>query len=725
MASSGSFNTSAYSGRYLTFSWTQKSQDVANNKTTINWTLKGAGSATEWYKAGAFKLVIDNKTVYSSSTRIQLDNGTIVASGSYTFTHNSDGSKSFTASAEAGIYQQAVNCKGSGTFTLNTIPRASQPSCITWPEHTQNVGNFGDTISIHMNRKSDAFTHTVRYAFGSKSGTIATGVTTGTTWTIPNSFMDLLPAVTTGSGTIYVDTYNGSTLIGTKYCGFTATVGSSVKPSCTLTLEDVAGVDDTYGSPVQGLSKIKVTVNPTLAYSSPISSYSISIDGSQYTTATATTAALKNSGSSVVTVTVTDKRGRSGTASYTMNVQAYAPPNVSKLTVHRCNADGTENDQGDYVKALFSAKITALSNKNTAAYKLRYKKSTASSFTEVTFSDLAGVYTATDKSYIFAAEDGSSYDVEVVATDRHKTTTRATSASTAFSLLDFHPSGTGLRFGGVAEVQHAFQNDLSLIQTGNRYAFSTPGVSGQAGVVCMARIKVTAANADTPITFVFSRRQAEGNMTVHVRLSNSTATTSSVASVRYEGDNYGAYITSGGDALTWDLYVSKGSTYDTITLQDWWTSKTMEDRVEVTFPGGIVDAVPQPFWRAGPLISESILDCFFPVGFILMLYSQADPNTMYPGTTWERIENAFLWGCDKDGAIGLTGGAKTHTLTVNELPSHSHGSVYSGNAAGTKTHAWLASGGSSMAYGTVATGGGAAHNNMPPYVQVSIWRRTA
>jgi hypothetical protein len=241
----------------------------------------------------------------------------------------------------------------------------------------------------------------------------------------------------------------------------------------------------------------------------------------------------------------------------------------------------------------------------------------------------------------------------------------------------------------------------------------------------MARIRVTAANADTPITFVLSRRQAEGNMTVHVRLSNPTATTSSVASVRYEGANYGAYITSGGDALTWDLYVLKGSTYDTVTLQDWWTSKTMEDRVEVTFPGGIIDAVPTPFWRAGPLISESILDCFFPVGFILMLYSHADPNTMYPGTTWVRIENAFLWGVDESGVIGTTGGEKTHTLTVNELPSHNHGSVYSGNASGTKTHAWLASGGSSMAYGTVATGGGAAHNNMPPYVQVSIWRRTA
>ena len=726
MASSGSFNTEDYSGRYLTFSWTEKSQSVENNTTTINWTLKGAGGDSTWYMAGAFKLVIDSKTVYSSTTRIQLRNGTTVATGTYTFTHNGDGSRSFTASAEAGIYAYAVNCKGSGSFTLDTIPRASQPSCITWPDHTQNVGNFGDEISIHMNRKSDAFTHTVRYAFGSKSGTIATGVTTGTKWTIPNSLMDLIPNATSGSGTIYADTYNGSQLIGTKSCGFTAKVGSSVKPTCTLTLEDTTGVDDIYGSPVQGLSKIKAKINVSLAYSSPIQTYAIKIDGDQYSVSEATTGALRNAGDSLVSAIILDKRGRVGSTNYTMNVQAYSRPSVSELIVRRCDADGTENDQGLYVQVMFSAEITSLGGKNTAAYNLRYKKSTDDDTKWMTqdFSELANVYSVTDKTAIFAAAEGSSYDVEVTATDRHYTTVRTTSASTAFSLIDFHKSGNGLRFGGVSEKENTFQNDLSLNQTGNRYAFSTPGVAGQAGIVRMARIKVTAANADTPITFMFSRRQADGNMKVHVRLTNPTADTSAVGSVRYEGDNYGAFLTPGGDELTWDLYVSKASAYDTITLQDWWTSRTMESRVKVTFPGGIVDAVPTPFWRAGPLIAESILDCFFPVGFVLILYSHADPNAMYPGTTWERIENAFLWGVDENGSIGATGGEKTHKLTTDELPSHSHGSVYSGNVSGTKTHSWIASGGSNMAYGTVATGGGAAHNNMPPYVQVSIWRRT-
>ena len=738
MATSGSFNTSGYSASdgsiYLVFSWTRTKADIENNQSTISWTLKGGGTSSKWFRTGAISVVVDGETVYQQgSSTINLESGDTVASGTKVLTHNADGSRSFSASVSGGIYYYTGdNASGSQTFTLDAIPRASQPSCITWPNHTQNVGNFGDTIAVHMNRKSDAFTHTVRYAFGSSSGTCidaetgkaATAVGTGFQWKIPESFMNLIPNSLQGSGTLYVDTYKGSEKIGTKSCGFTATVGANVKPSVSFTLEDITGVDDIYGKPVQGLSKIKIKTTATPAYGSAIASYDISANGAKYSKAEATTGVLSASGSSPVTVTVKDKRGRTGSASYAMTVLAYTPPQVPLLSVHRCDANGTANDQGDHVEVLFSAQVSNMSDKNTAAHKLSYKKAGATSATVVNLSELANNFNVFNYSYIFAADATSSYDVELTVSDRHKTTTRATSASTAFSLLDFHPKGTGFRAGGVAEEEHTFQNDLSLHQTGNRYAFSTPGVANQAGVIRMAQIVVKAANADTPITFILSRRQAESTMTVHVRLSNPTATTSEVGSVRYEGSNYGAYLCRGGNELTWDLYVSKGSEWDTVTVQDWYTSKTMQDRVEVSFPGGLISAVPTPYWRAGPLIAESILDCFMPVGFILTLYSQADPNTMYPGTTWVRIENAFLWGIDSKGAVGLTGGEKTHTLTTAELPAHTHGSVYSGNASGTKTHAWLASGGSAMAYGTVSAGGGAAHNNMPPYVQVSIWRRT-
>ena len=130
MALSGSFNTSAYSNRYLTFSWTAK-QDIAKNTSTISWTLKGAGGASGYYKAAPFTVVIDGETVYYSETRIDLYNGTTVASGTKTITHNSDGSRSFKVDMSAAIYYFDVNVWNNTTFTLDTIPRQAHITSAT------------------------------------------------------------------------------------------------------------------------------------------------------------------------------------------------------------------------------------------------------------------------------------------------------------------------------------------------------------------------------------------------------------------------------------------------------------------------------------------------------------------------------------------------------------------------------------------------------------------
>ena len=121
----GSINSTAYNGRYITLSW-WAAQSISGNYSEIHWTLLGAGgSTTNWYEAGNFKVVIAGKTVYSSSGRINLYNGTKVAEGVEVVYHNTDGTKSFSASIEAGIYYVAVNCTGSGKWDLQDIPRAA------------------------------------------------------------------------------------------------------------------------------------------------------------------------------------------------------------------------------------------------------------------------------------------------------------------------------------------------------------------------------------------------------------------------------------------------------------------------------------------------------------------------------------------------------------------------------------------------------------------------
>ena len=743
MATSGNKSVAVTSWDSLVFSWSVSGQSVANNTSTVTWTMKLVSTSDGRIDSSASKSwsVTVNGTKYSGNNTVGIsDNSTkTLASGSTVIKHDSDGTKtfSFSFSQEFGITFSGTSIgtiSGSGSGTLNTIARASQPSCVTWPEHTQNVGEFGDEISIHMNRNSSSFTHTVRYQFGSQSGTIATGVTTGTTWVIPLSLMDLIPSATKGSGTIYVDTYNGSTKIGTKYCGFTATVPASVKPTCTLSVSDPTGHATTYGSYVKGLSKFKVTVTPTLAYKSAIKTYNTTANGSKYTSASFTTGVLKSSGTLAVSTTVVDNRGRSASASTNLTVLNYTAPSVTKLTVGRCDADGTANEQGDHVQVTFSATVSALNNKNTATYTLRYKKSTDTNFTEVTISDIQDSYSVTNKKRVFAADTGSSYDVEVSVADNHGTSTRTTSASTAFTLMHFRADGTGIGFGKVSEKANTMEVALDAefngvsVQKGNSYCFSSIGLADTDGFILMARITVTATNSDTPMTFIFSRRKATAPMTVHVCFKSTADLVPALESIRYEGDNYGAFLYQSSDSV-WDLYVQKATKSDTVTLVRWFTSYRQMKRVSVTFPGTLVDTVSTPYYRATPLVAQSIIDCLMPVGFILTLYSHADPNTMYPGTAWTRITNRFLWGCDEDGDIGVTGGEKTHTITTAEMPSHTHGSVYSGNATGTKNLPWLSTSvlgtGDKLAYSTVATGGGEAHNNMPPYIQVSIWRRTA
>ena len=682
MATSGSKSVTVTNWDTLKFSWWENSQSVANNTTTIGWKMELIATSDGRISATAtcpWEITVNGEE-YSGNVNVGISNNTTktLASGATTIKHNSDGSKTFSYSFSQyfGITfsgKWIATVSGSGSGTLDPIYRTSQPSCITWPEHTQFVGEFGDTISIHMNRQSSELTHTVRYQFGSKSGTIATNVGTGTTWTIPLELMDLIPNATIGSGTIYVDVYAEGTKIGTASCGFTAEVPASVKPSCSFVLEDVTGIDDIYGSPVRGLSKIKVTVTGKTAYSSPISSCSVEINGVKYSGMEITSGALNTSGSSVVKATVTDSRGRTGSVSYTMNVQDYSSPSVNKMVVIRCNKDGTENDQGEYTKVTFSASVYAMNNLNTATYALRYKKSDATTWTEVAFSKLDNVYTATDKTHIFAADSNSSYDVELIVTDKHNTTIRSTSVSTAYTLINWHPSGTGIRFGGVAEKEDTMQVSLdaefdqATIRKGNNYAFSSPGTAGSAGYVLMAQIEITAAHADSPITFIFTQRMALHPMTVYIRFQSLNGLTPAVQSVTYEGSNYGAFLVQSSDSV-WDLYVQKVSAYDTVTLQEWWASKTMSDRIRVTFSGTLVSTLPNPYWRATPAKMESLLDYIYPVGAVYIAYKNDSPATLFGGT-WVRISNAFLWAVPDGGTIGAETSIPITYMADDSMPA--------------------------------------------------------
>ena len=440
MALSGTVKTNADSnGRYYQLSWTA-TQSAANNTSTISWTLSAQGYSGGWLAERTLYVTIDGATVYSKSDRVERKVGTI-KTGTKTITHNSNGARSFTITVGAAVYGTSVNCKGSGTFALNTIGRAS----------TLNVsgGTLGVAQTITADRKVSSFTHTLTWECGSYSGTIATK-STATSWSftppleLANTATQLFPA-----GVYFkLTTYNGSTVVGTSDQTVVMKIPTSIKPTCTVNITDPTGYSATCGGYVQGKSKMKITVTATPAYGSPITGYSIIANGNTYSDNPATTGVITASGTNTIIGKATDKRNRTGSATTTINVLAYSSPKIT-FTMHRCDQDGTENMTGSYCKVSYKAVITSLSNKNSKSIKLRYKKTSDTTYTFRTIN--MGSYTQ-EGSEIFSAEDGSSYNVQMQAIDSFETSTTTAELSTGFSILHIPASGKGLAVGKISQA---------------------------------------------------------------------------------------------------------------------------------------------------------------------------------------------------------------------------------------------------------------------------------
>ena len=133
--------------------------------------------------------------------------------------------------------------------------------------------------------------------------------------------------------------------------------------------------------------------------------------------------------------------------------------------------------------------------------------------------------------------------------------------------------------------------------------------------------------------------------------------------------------------------------------------------------------------------SSDITDLYnliYPIGSIYLSVNSVDPSTLFGGT-WEKIKDKFLLSDGDTYSIGSTGGEATHTLTIDEMPSHRHTSVrrYNGtddnNFSGHIANAVESNDTSTLQEQlyTDYTGGSQPHNNMPPYLAINVWKRVA
>lgn len=474
MASSGSLSTTGYKGRHLVLSWEQVSQSITDNTTTISWTLKGAGSASFSYcYARNFTVIINGTTVYyaqDGSSEVKLYDGTVVASGTLTIAHNTDGSKSFSASVAAGIYDWSPTCTGSGTFYLNNIPRLSSL--------TANNGTLGTAQTLTVTRQSTSFTHTITYKCGTASGTIASKTTsTSISWTPPMALASQNTTGTVVSVTFTIETYSGNNSVGSSSRTISCSIPDSVIPSCMLNTERVPYINNVYDADwwssrsiyIQGLTKVQASVVASTSYGSPISNYTVKMDNLTYSGQNVTMAAPTKSGNVTITATVIDKRGRSGTVTKTISVLPCSPCRITKLTGIRCDSDGTANDRGQYIFPQFEFSSGFFNteyglNAGSATADLYYKKHSDYSWTSLAAYDDCASWPNSDyneKDNVFKANTEDSYDLKLVVTDFFTTATITARVGTAYSIMHWKASGRGLGIGKASELDDVLDIGMS------------------------------------------------------------------------------------------------------------------------------------------------------------------------------------------------------------------------------------------------------------------------
>jgi orf22 len=321
---------------YLNLYVDQARQDISANTSTVNWrmTVSRTGAYYTRNKQGdsTLSLNLDGQNVhYSYPTWETSGEEYTLASGSSTISHNADGTKilpvSCTFNPNNGLHGTITV---SASLGLTTIPRSSSVSV--------SAGVIGNSVTININRSNSNFKHTVRYAWAGKSGTIATNVDTSTSWTIPLDFANDIPNSASGTGTVYVDTYSGSTKTGTQSTTFTASVPANVKPTFTgVSLSDLNGAAQNLipngNTFIQVISNIKVAFNGAVgSYGSSITGYYAEIIGKNQSTSSngGSLGIMNYHGTIKIRASVSDSRGRwSDTKEVSVTVLEYFAPALS------------------------------------------------------------------------------------------------------------------------------------------------------------------------------------------------------------------------------------------------------------------------------------------------------------------------------------------------------------------------------------------------------------
>ena len=289
-------------------------------------------------------------------------------------------------------------------------------------------------------------------------------------------------------------------------------------------------------------------------------------------------------------------------------------------------------------------------------------------------------------------------------------------------------TGTGT-MAVVATVTDSRGRTASVTQNIIVSAYSGPGIQDLTFVRGSYANGVWTGNAmgaDIKLTFTLSVQLTGNKASVEITgastLTGQTSGAKTVYLVAFGTDTTGVVQVKATDAL--GTVVTREITIPTVSVPM---------NMSFTLPGICFGGVAEhekvvEFKWPIRYLGQSLLDYLHPVGSIYQSTDSTSPADLFGGT-WEQIKDVFLLAAGNSHTAGSTGGEETHVLTAEEMANHTHGYDYTGqsDATGTGAIKIVSPGSTANAYTGKATSncGGQAHNNMPPYLAVYTWRRTA
>lgn len=528
MALSGNFSTNKYTTSNhgtigLNLSWSVTSQSIANNTSTLKWTLKSNGTMSSSYyvQAGPVTVVINGVTVLNQTGRFSMKgDGAYKKTGTMTITHNQDGTKNVAMSVRAAIYSASVNCTGSKTFTLNKINRRAD--ILTAPDFTDvenpvityinYAGDLVDSLQAcisldgetalvpyrNIDKLSDSYTFELTQAERNlllsscpNSNTlnvyfiVKTGISGQDFYSSMQKVMTVVDASPTITGASYKDTNSTTTAITTsdqQIIQELSTVSFEFSTLSAFKYATLTGIEITVNS---------VTVSDTLSGSTILNKV-IAFGG------------VNSSNDVTAEIKLTDSRGNVTTQSLNLTILAWSLP-TAIITCQR---------QSNYYSATdltVDAMYSSLDNLNTILIQYQYKELPSGSW-----SALATLQDNVTETITLA--NTSQWSVKVIVTDRIGSTTYNLTVDRGIPIIFFDRLLRAVGLNKFPTQSGALDSDGDILTEGLIKLLRGTGTRALLGEVGTADSFKLFGGADSnDVGFVELATAKDGNEPIRVR----------------------------------------------------------------------------------------------------------------------------------------------------------------------------------------------------------------